>query len=207
MRFRFVLLALSFLLLSNGASGQLEDVSAQYIVSGSAGGSFSGCGLSCADFNGDGWDDITLSETEGTIKLYAGGPNGPELTQILTGTGEGRGVLWIDVDEDGDLDLWVVRFEGHSNHIQGPDGTLTEEGVERGLPQPRDGGPGVERQRLRSGRGPRCLHHDLSHRDPESFYPNLLLRNDGRAISLMWRPKRASEMASRRRSKVVARLR
>ena len=143
MRFRFVLLALSFLLISNGASGQLEDVSAQYIVSGSAGGSFSGCGLSCADFNGDGWDDITLSETEGTIKLYAGGPNGLELTQTLNGAGEGRGVLWIDVDEDGDLDLWVVRFEGALElHIQGPDGTLTEEAWSGDCPSSRDGGPG-----------------------------------------------------------------
>ena len=105
---------------------------AQYIVAVPPSG-FSGCGLSCADFNGDSWDDITLSNGRHD-QAVCRRPNGPELMQILTGT-EGRGVLWIDVDEDGDLDLWVVRFEGRELHIQGPDGTLTEEGLERGLPQ------------------------------------------------------------------------
>jgi len=163
------------------APAQLEDVSVQYIVTASAGGSFSGCGLSCADFNGDGWDDLTLSETDGTVRLYQGGPAGPELAQTLVGSGEGRGVLWIDVDGDGDLDLWVLRFEGALElHIQGPDGTLTEEGELRGLPQQE----GLKPRGLSASDYDRdgdldvyiTTYHIDTH---EIFHPNLLLRNDG----------------------------
>lgn len=173
---------LAFLLLKDvKAFAQFEDVSSEHIVMATAGGSYLGCGLSCSDFNGDGWDDLTMSETDGTVKLYAGGPDGPELLQTLTGSGEGRGVLWIDVDQDGDLDLWVVRLEGPIQlYIQGEDGALTEESALRGIPQ-------------LSGLRPRGLSASDYDRDGDLdvyiatyhleglpvIYPNLLLKNNG----------------------------
>ena len=39
-------------------------------------GSLFGCGLSTVDFNGDGWDDVTLAGVDGLIKLYTGGDEG-----------------------------------------------------------------------------------------------------------------------------------
>ena len=39
-------------------SAQLEDVSLDYVISASTGEGFLGCGLSCADFNGDGRVDV-----------------------------------------------------------------------------------------------------------------------------------------------------
>lgn len=160
---------------------QLEDVSVQYLISGTTSGSYLGCGLSCADFNGDGWDDLTFSETDGMVRLYQGGELGMELVQSFEGVGEGRSVLWIDVDQDGDLDLWVARSDGKLElFIQGPNGVLTEESDARGIPELEGFNP----------RGMSACDYD---RDGDldvyvaayhittqpNFYSNLLLQNDG----------------------------
>lgn len=160
---------------------QLEDVSVQYLISGTTSGSYLGCGLSCADFNGDGRDDLTFSETDGTVSLYQAGEFGMELVQSFEGVGEGRSVLWVDVEEDGDLDLWVARSDGKLElFIQGPDGSLIEESDARGVPE-------------LEGLNPRGMSACDYDRDGDldvyvaayhistqpNFYPNLLLQNDG----------------------------
>ena len=163
------------------ATAQLEDVSNVYLVSADAVGSYLGCGVSCADFNGDGWDDLTFSETSGLVRLYLGGPAGPEPMEHLPGEGEGRGVLWVDVENDGDLDLFVGHFEtGLNLYIQDENGVLAEEGQSRGLPNWEGWKP-----RGLSGRdfdrdGDVDLYVASYHIDGQALhYENALLINDG----------------------------
>ena len=92
---------------STSSHAQLEDVSLDYEISSTTFGSLFGCGLSTADFNGDGWDDVTASGSDGWIKLYTGGPDGFTLHNEWQMSNEGKAVLWIDIENDGDLDLFV----------------------------------------------------------------------------------------------------
>ena len=161
-------------------SAQLEDVSLEYVISASTGEAYLGCGLSCADFNGDGWDDLTLAEEDGTVQLHAGGPDGFEPVQNLTGDGEAKGVLWIDIEEDGDLDLWVMHYGGLIQlFVQGSNGVLSEQAEMRGVPQIDGMKP----------RGCSAVDYDrdgdldvyVANYNIAGFgaHPNLLLQNDG----------------------------
>lgn len=123
------------LIASLGVQAQLEDVSLDYPVLSSTFGSLFGCGLSTADFNGDGWDDVTASGSDGWIKLYTGGPSGFTPWDEWQMSNEGKAVLWIDIENDGDLDLFVgVLHLGVYLYVQQSDGTLVEEGLARGMP-------------------------------------------------------------------------
>ena len=164
---------------ADGAA-QLEDVSSDYVIQASTGEAYVGCGVSCADFNGDGWDDLTLGEEDGVVQLHAGGPDGFDSVQDLTGDGETKGVLWIDIDQDGDLDLWVMHYGGLIQlFVQGSNGTLSEEGQLRGVPQIEGMQP----------RGCSAVDYDrdgdldvyVANYNIGGFgsHPNLLLQNDG----------------------------
>ena len=70
-------------------------------------------GLSLVDYNDDGWLDLTVADIDDGVLLFLGGPDGfiPD-TERLSGVESTRGsraVVWVDVDDDGDLDLLVTR--------------------------------------------------------------------------------------------------
>ena len=124
-----------FMAHSLSVRGQWEDVSLDYLIDATTFGSLFGCGLSTVDFNGDGWDDVTTSGSDGWIKLFTGGPDGLVAHDAWQMAGEGKGVLWIDIENDGDLDLFVgVLGIGVYLYVRQADGTLVEEGLQRGMP-------------------------------------------------------------------------
>ena len=117
------------------SAAQLEDVTLDYLMESSTFGSLFGCGLSTVDYNGDGWDDVTVAGTDGLIKLYMGGESGLILDLVLDVEAEAKAVLWVDIDNDGDLDLFAgAAGVGVYLYIRQPDGTLNEEGSIRGIP-------------------------------------------------------------------------
>lgn len=74
-------------------------------------------GVAWGDFTGDGYPDLVVSNTDGEgIFLYrnVGGRRLASVTDtpITSLTGHAQGVNWIDVDNDGALDLFVAREEG-----------------------------------------------------------------------------------------------
>jgi hypothetical protein len=106
-----------FLIFSNLSNAQLafEDVATQVGVNYSYGDSEYGGGVSFADFNNDGWDDITYATEDGAQLYFFENNNGVFNLVTLNGisnTYKTKQVIWIDYDNDGDKDLFVTAIEG-----------------------------------------------------------------------------------------------
>ncbi|MDZ4751087.1 MAG: FG-GAP-like repeat-containing protein [Flavobacteriales bacterium] len=69
-----------------------------------------GGGISFVDFNLDGWDDITVATGNGMdIKFHQNNAGTlVEIAPLVTNVSEVKQVLWIDIDNDADLDLYVA---------------------------------------------------------------------------------------------------
>ena len=86
-----------------------------------------GAGVSFVDFNQDGWDDISLS-TDSTfgVHFYVNNGDGSFSRKNLSGVfnvGLHKQVLWADIDNDNDYDLFVGANET-GNHLYRNDGDL-----------------------------------------------------------------------------------
>lgn len=81
--------------------------------------SATGFGLSFADFNKDGYDDITFGTESGdSIVFYQNNGNGTftKLLPLVLHTGFARQLAWVDIDNDDDLDFFVCTENG-SNQL------------------------------------------------------------------------------------------
>ncbi len=69
-----------------------------------------GGGVSFHDFDGDGWDDITLTTERGKPIYFYKNDNGTfkRIEALVNNLCESKQVLWIDYDNDGDKDLFVT---------------------------------------------------------------------------------------------------
>ncbi|MFT4804652.1 MAG: hypothetical protein ACJAZK_002842 [Psychroserpens sp.] len=77
----------------------------------SSGVTFLGNGLSLADFDNDGWDDITLTTGVGQAVRFFKNVNGNFVEQIFNLPNldiQTKAVNWVDIDNDGDKDLFVT---------------------------------------------------------------------------------------------------
>ena len=73
-----------------------------------------GSGMSLYDYDLDGWDDLTLGVNGTGIRTYRNTGGALELQPQLSipMTHNPKAVQWVDVDEDGDMDLFVVQDGG-----------------------------------------------------------------------------------------------
>ena len=117
--------------IANTASGQAftDGDSSETLVTGHTGG-YLGHGVSFADFNQDGFDDLTFTQFEGQIIAYLGdGIGGFEPVNLGIGNtgGEPKCALWADFDNDGDEDLLVTqRLSSNKLYARMPDASLQE---------------------------------------------------------------------------------
>jgi len=117
-----------FLIFSNLSYAQLafDDVAAQIGVDYSYGDSEYGGGVSFADFDNDGWDDITYASENGVDLYFFKNTNGAFNLVTFNGisnTSKAKQVIWVDYDNDGDKDFFVTAIEG-KNAFYSNDGEM-----------------------------------------------------------------------------------
>ena len=117
-----------FLIFSNLLHAQLvfDDVAAQIGVDYSYGDSEYGGGVSFADFDNDGWDDITYASENGVDLYFFKNTNGVYNLVTFNGisnTSKAKQVIWVDYDNDGDKDFFVTAIEG-KNTFYSNDGEM-----------------------------------------------------------------------------------
>ncbi len=103
---------------------------------------FASAGLAVGDVDGDGWPDVFFGGTAGPDGLYRNtGTPGELKFEEITGKTAGldgggtwsAGVAMADVDNDGDLDIYVCRFDTpNALWINRGDGTFEEKAAEWG---------------------------------------------------------------------------
>lgn len=93
------------------------------ITAGTTNATF-GSGVNFIDVNGDGFDDITVVNPNDSLRLFLSTGQGfiqaPAPVYCPAGTQQ---VLWVDYDNDGDLDLFVV-VQGGINRLWENDGNF-----------------------------------------------------------------------------------
>jgi hypothetical protein len=123
-------------LLIGGVRAQFIDVSSDVVFETNFFSGQFGQGVSVTDINGDFTDDVTFAHPEGNIRCYIGNGVGEfeELDLELEGAvGEdAKMVLWADVDNDGDQDLFVT-FRLARNRMYLNDGNLNLSSFNSGL--------------------------------------------------------------------------
>jgi hypothetical protein len=106
-------LLLLFYIVSNGIFCQTySNVSNQQNIQTENTTNFWGIGMSFYDFNQDGWDDLSYVTQNDTVLFYKN--NNGNFTKINLGIyspGLMKTLLWVDFDNDDDLDLFATYFD------------------------------------------------------------------------------------------------
>ncbi|MEQ8471970.1 MAG: FG-GAP-like repeat-containing protein [Marinoscillum sp.] len=95
-----------------------------------------GGGVSFVDFNQDGLDDLTFAtDSASTIRFHQNTGTGfQELTPLVNLVTEVKQVLWVDYDNDGELDLYVTTTGKNRLYRNNGDLELVEVTESVGLP-------------------------------------------------------------------------
>jgi hypothetical protein len=83
-------------------------------------------GLSFFDFNNDGWDDLTFTSQDGDPLYFYQNNNGTLSSvslNLVDNLNDTRQVNWVDIDNDGDNDFFVVS-NNSSNRLYENDGSM-----------------------------------------------------------------------------------
>jgi hypothetical protein len=98
-------------------------------------------GAAVGDYDRDGWPDLYVTRIDASPILFRNKGDGTfaDVTEAsgLARHGHTNGAAWIDVDNDGDLDIYVqvVGYDRNLLYINDGKGHFAEEGVARGIAQ------------------------------------------------------------------------
>lgn len=117
-----------FLLITTLSFGQLsfENNASLLGVDVSYGDSTYGGGVSFYDFDGDGWDDITYSTTNGQKVIFFKNNEGTfnQIDLGINSTTRTKQVVWVDYDNDGDKDFFATSISNFNKFYRN-DGNMT----------------------------------------------------------------------------------
>lgn len=84
-----------------------------------------GGGVSLYDFNGDGWDDLSFPSAKGDSLLFFQNNQGifEKIEALVIDTLATKQLLWADIDNDGDQDLYITSFQA-ANRLYENDGNM-----------------------------------------------------------------------------------
>jgi len=103
---------LTLCLVSVAAFAQMVDVSNFMNLSTDHTGGFLGAGVSFADFNGDRIDDLSFAHHQGSLRFFEGTGNEDGFLEVDLDlpayAAEAKMILWSDIDNDGDQDLFIT---------------------------------------------------------------------------------------------------
>ena len=118
----------------NRGAGTFEDVTVAAGLETSYG---NGLGVAWADFNGDGAIDIYVANDESPNQLWINSGNGATFSDeaLLFGCAvnydgvpeAGMGVATVDLENDGDMDLFMTHLRGETNTFYRHDGTFFDD--------------------------------------------------------------------------------
>ena len=162
------------------ASGQWDDVTELYLVEATTQASWFGTGMSVADCNLDGLEDLTFANSTGSVVVYEQLPEGGfTILHELPGSTQPQGVVWFDADGDDDLDLMVARrFAPLSLFLRDGD-ELIESAAERGIPVDDDWEARGLAVADYDNDGDLDVYVCMYHDGTTGLSENLLLQNDG----------------------------
>ena len=161
---------------------------------------FLGGGISLFDYNNDGWDDLTISSTDGTDFYFFKNNNGSfEIDPIGIDGGnlQTKQVIWVDYDNDGDYDFFAASDAGNSKLFRNDgNNTFTDVTSTSGLPD--DAVLDTFGASWGDYNNDSYLDVFLSIRDESQSIPNFLYRNNGCLLytSPSPRDQRGSRMPS-----------
>ena len=142
---------------------------------------FLGGGISLFDYNNDGWDDLTISSTDGTDFYFFKNNNGSfEIDPIGIDGGnlQTKQVIWVDYDNDGDYDFFAASDAGNSKLFRN-DGNNTFIDITSASGLPDDGVLDTFGASWGDYNNDSYLDVFLSIRDESQSIPNFLYRNNG----------------------------
>ena len=84
-------------------------------------------GAAFGDYDGDGWPDLVVGHLESgeSAKLYRNQRNGTftDVSDLISFVDDGAGGTFVDIDTDGDLDIYLTSFIGSERLL------INDEGV------------------------------------------------------------------------------
>ena len=143
-----------------------------------------GAGVSAADWNRDGWDDLTFGNSEGAVRTFvndgAGGFN--MIALPIVQEAETKSIQWVDIDRDYDMDFFLTNRYGKIYVLENVGDSVFIDVTEyTGLPTDTIESAGASWGDYDND-GDLDLHicrYFESDVETDAIYKNVLMRNDG----------------------------